>query len=316
MERTMSDETLVRFTAHQLAREDLHALMVRSDRSALLRTACHFGVLAVTGALLWRLRSAIWALPLIVAHGYVLAFVFCAFHEMAHRTAFRTRWLNTAVGTLAGLLIFWPYRNYRVFHWEHHRYTQDRERDPELYFAKPASLGAYLFALTGLPNLHRRVADILRLAAGRADRPWMAPSERPALIAEARAYLAVYAGVAAVSWLAGSPLALVVWIAPLLVGQAFLRPYLLAEHTGCEFTRDCLENTRTTLTLPLVRLFAWNMPYHAEHHAYPAVPFHALPRLHARVRERIANLEPGYVAATVKVNRYLFGRTAPRRAVD
>jgi hypothetical protein len=36
------------------------------------------------------------------------------------------------------------------------------------------------------------------------------------------------------------------------------------------------------------------------------VPFHALPRLHARVRGRIANLDPGYVAATVKVNRYLF----------
>ena len=65
--------------------------------------------------------------------------------------------------------------------------------------------------------------------------------------------------------------------------------------------------TRTTLTLPLVRLFAWNMPYDAEHHAYPAVPFHALPRLHERVRGRIANLESGYLAATVKVNRYLFG---------
>lgn len=72
--------------------------------------------------------------------------------------------------------------------------------------------------------------------------------------------------------------------------------------------RDCLENTRTTRTLALVRLFAWNMPYHAEHHAYPAVPFHALPRLHGHVRARLANLEPGYVAATAKVNRYLFAR--------
>jgi len=60
------------------------------------------------------------------------------------------------------------------------------------------------------------------------------------------------------------------------------------------------------------------MPYHAEHHAYPAVPFHALPQLHERVRGQIANLEPGYVAATVKVNRYLFGRkdTSLQSAVD
>jgi hypothetical protein len=41
------------------------------------------------------------------------------------------------------------------------------------------------------------------------------------------------------------------------------------------------------------------------------VPFHALPRLHERVRGEIANLEPGYAAATVKVNRYLFRRAAP-----
>jgi fatty acid desaturase len=303
----MSDEPLVRFTAHQLTKDDLHALMARSDGPALLRAAWHFGVLALTGALLWRLRRTPFVLPLIVVHGYVLAFVFCAFHEAAHRTAFRTRWLNAAMGTLAGFLIFWPYRNYRVFHWEHHRYTQDPGRDPELYFAKPASLGAYVFALTGIPNLRRRLADLLRLAAGRADRPWMAPAERRPLVAEARAYLAVYAVVVALSVLSGSPVALLVWIVPFLVGQVFLRPYLLAEHTGCATVRDCLENTRTTLTLALVRLFAWNMPYHAEHHAYPAVPFHALPQLHDRVRGKIANLEPGYLAATAKVNRYLFG---------
>ena len=165
--------------------------------------------------------------------------------------------------------------------------------------------------LTGIPNLIRRVGDLVRLASGRADRPWMAVPERRPLIIEARAYLGVYLAVAALSIAAASPVALVVWVVPWLVGQAFLRPYLLAEHTACAFTRDCLENTRTTLTLAAVRLFAWNMPYHAEHHAYPAVPFHALPRLHQHVRGKIENLEPGYVAASVKVARYLFGAEDP-----
>jgi len=309
----MSDPNLVQFTAHELTRDDLHALMVRSDRPALLRALGHFGALAVTGTLLWRLAATAWAVPLMIAHGYILAFLFCAFHETAHRTAFRSRWLNAVVGTVAGFLTFWPYRNYRVYHWEHHRYTQDVARDPELFFAKPTSLAAYAFVLTGIPNLHRRLGDLLRLAAGVADRPWMAPAERRPLIIEARAYLAVYVAVALASVFFGSLVALWIWTLPFLLGQAFLRPYLLAEHTACAFTRDCLDNTRTTLTLPLVRLFAWNMPYHAEHHAYPAVPFHALPRLHERVRARIANLDPGYVAATVKVNRYLFGGDDARK---
>jgi fatty acid desaturase len=308
----MRDDAQVRFTAHELARDDLHALMARSNGPALLRAVWHLGMLVVTGTVLWTLSSTVWVVPLIVAQGYMVAFAFCALHETAHRSAFRTRWLNAVVGTVAGLLVFWPYRNYRVYHWDHHRFTQDVARDPELYFPKPASLPAYLFVLTGIPNAIRRIGDLLRLASGRADRPWMAVPERRPLIIEARSYLAMYLAVAALSIGAGSPIALVVWVIPWIVGQAFLRPYLLAEHTGCAFTRDCLENTRTTLTVTLVRLFAWNMPYHAEHHAYPAVPFHALPRLHERVRGKIEHLEPGYVTASVKVARYLLGEARVR----
>ncbi len=56
------------------------------------------------------------------------------------------------------------------------------------------------------------------------------------------------------------------------------------------------ENTRTTLTTVAVRRLAWNMPYHTEHHAFPAVPFHALPQAHQLLRERIAVQAPGYLA--------------------
>ena len=53
----MRDDPLVRFTAHQLSREDLHDLMGRSNGPAFLRAIWHFGVLAITGTLLWKLRS-------------------------------------------------------------------------------------------------------------------------------------------------------------------------------------------------------------------------------------------------------------------
>ena len=67
----MRDDALVRFTEHQLPREELHALMARSDGPALLRTVWHLGVLGLTGTLLWRLRASVWVIPLLVAHGYV-----------------------------------------------------------------------------------------------------------------------------------------------------------------------------------------------------------------------------------------------------
>ncbi|QMU57956.1 MAG: hypothetical protein GKR98_06935 [Boseongicola sp.] len=39
---------------------------------------------------------------------------------------------------------------------------------------------------------------------------------------------------------------------------------------------------------------AWNMPYHAEHHAYPQVPFYKLPELHELTAEHLAVTEAGY----------------------
>ena len=38
------------------------------------------------------------------------------------------------------------------------------------------------------------------------------------------------------------------------------------------------------------------MNYHVEHHAYPALPFHALPKAHGLIRDKIAVRAPGYLA--------------------
>ena len=89
-----------------------------------------------------------------------------------------------------------------------------------------------------------------------------------------------------------------VWIVPLIVGQLFLRPYLYAEHTGCDRTRSAFQNTRTTYTGMFAKWFAWNMPYHVEHHAYPSIPFHALPKLNGIVDEQIVYRGRGYLAVT------------------
>jgi fatty acid desaturase len=88
----------------------------------------------------------------------------------------------------------------------------------------------------------------------------------------------------------------VYWAAPVLIGQPLLRLYLLAEHMGCPLVSDMLRNTRTTLSNAAVRRLAWNMPYHAEHHAFPAVPFHALPAVHRILRDDLVVVAPGYIA--------------------
>jgi len=57
---------------------------------------------------------------------------------------------------------------------------------------------------------------------------------------------------------------------------------------------NMFENTRTTFTNRAGRFLAWNMPYHAEHHAYPAVPFYQLPQFHAMAQEHLVSTSEGY----------------------
>ena len=59
--------------------------------------------------------------------------------------------------------------------------------------------------------------------------------------------------------------------------------------------RHILLNTRTVLTIPLIRWLNWNNAYHAEHHAIPTVPFHALGDLHRVMGPHFEEVRPGYV---------------------
>ena len=81
---------------------------------------------------------------------------------------------------------------------------------------------------------------LLRNASGRAAAPFVPPRLEPRLVREARIMLAVYAAVAALSVAAGSDAALFYWVVPAILGQPFLRAYLLAEHTGLPFVERFL----------------------------------------------------------------------------
>jgi len=284
--------------ADDVKREALGALSARSDRKGLAQLAGHLGALLLTGTLVIAARgNPLVLLPAMMLHGVVLVFLFAPLHEAIHGTAFRTRRLNDAVAWLGGVVLLLPPGYFRAFHFAHHRWTQDPARDPELRSPKPASLGAYAWHVTGIPYWCERIRTTLRHAAGRVEEPFVAPRRRTAVVREARLLLAISAAIALASALAGSAAVLWLWVGPAVLGQPCLRLYLLAEHTGCPLVTDMLQNSRTTRSLAVVRRLAWNMPYHAEHHACPAIPFHALPRAHALLRHRIGHLAPGYVAA-------------------
>lgn len=280
---------------------------VRSDVRGMGQLIGHVAVLAGTGSALVKWWDSPLVVPLLVTHGFVLIFLFCADHECVHRTAFRSRALNDGVAAVTGLLLMLPSRWFRLFHAAHHRYTQDSQNDPELDGWKPPSRSGIVLQASGLLYWKAMAQIIWRLSRGRANDSWLPAGHAPKVIRQARIMLALYGAVAIASLVAQSWLAVKLWILPALVGQPFLRMYLLLEHTGCPVDSGTVVGTRTTLTNPVMRFFAWNMPYHREHHAQPNVPFHRLPALHqtwsssASAAEGI--IDRGYVRTALRLQR-------------
>ncbi len=270
-------------------------LFRRSNAKGLLRLSIHLGMLACTSALLSFTLGTVWSLGAIVVHAVVLTFLFSPLHECIHGTAFKSRWLNDAVASVCGFVLLLPREYFRSFHLEHHRYTQDPERDPELSVEKPETIGQYLLLLSGLPYWRERVTTLTRHARNIVTETFIPDRKRALIVNEARPHLALYAVAAAASVTAHSSALLVYWVVPVMLGQPLLRAFLLAEHTGCPHVPDMLVNTRTTVSNPVVRLLSWNMPYHAEHHAWAAVPFHNLPEVHRRAKDRVKYLADGYI---------------------
>ncbi len=270
-------------------------LLQRSDRKGLVRLAGHLAALGATGSLI-ALAAPGWPM-LLPLHGILLAFLFCLLHEAVHGTPFRSAWLNGAAARAAGFVVFLPPAWFRAFHMAHHRHTHDPARDPELARPLPQSKAGLAWHIAGGSYWVREARVLLANAAGRNRDAFVPPSARGAVAREARLFLLLYAGAAALSVHLGAAALLWLWLLPLLLGQPFLRLYLLAEHTGCPHTPDMLRNTRTTFTNPLVRFVAWNMPYHVEHHVHPAAPFHKLPAFHKILRGDLAVTADGYPAA-------------------
>jgi fatty acid desaturase len=283
-------------TAHNdlLSREDARALRVQSDTRGSVHLLLHLLCLAIA-VLLNAASFSFLTFFATMLQGVMMVTLFAPLHETVHRTAFEDREINDWVGRLIGLILFLPAGYFRQFHFAHHRYTQVPGKDPELALTKPKNKVDYVVWMSGLHYWQSQVVYLLSASFGRLDADFISYKRRDDVILEARIHVAIYLVMFVVMPIFGVWGAYWFWLFPLFLGQPFLRAYLFAEHGGLEETGDLLANTRTIITNPVVRFLMWNMPYHTEHHIYPAVPFHLLPKLHEQIEKHLRFVDNGYI---------------------
>lgn len=275
--------------------QELRSLQGRSDLRGGIRLAIHSGLLIGAGWLV-AVASGWTVLPAVFALGLVQVALFAPAHETMHQTAFASRRANAVVGWLTSCPSLLNWHFYTAFHLAHHRHTQIPGRDPELMAPGPSSLADYVPRILGLMFWRLRLRVMVDCWRGDlSGYPYVTDAAAPTIVRSVRAMTVVtFGGAAVAAAVFGWATPLLYWIGPQLIGQPPLRAYLLAEHTGCTEDRNGMTNTRTTLTSAPVRLLMWDMPFHAEHHLFPSIPFHRLAEAHALIRSKLRFVQPGY----------------------
>lgn len=292
--------------SQRLDKEAIRKLQTRENKKALFRFGIQFVLMWGSAAIVvLRYDQAWWQwLPALLVYSAMVLPMFAVGHETVHKTAFSSPLLNDIVLWLSCIPIFYVPEIFRRLHFAHHRYTQDPERDPEISIGgQPAppvvgSLFMYMSFLSGLPLLSYKIGTMLAGAFGYTSLVWkrllsyVSPKHQARVRWESRAMLLFHVGYVWLAWtyLPGLWLLLVGQV----IGHCFLSMLLTAEHNGLPHEGSIFERTRTTRTNGLIRFLMWNMSYHAEHHAYPAVPWHALPQLHTLLQDELLHEGDGY----------------------
>lgn len=291
----------------RLTRDELQAIMARSNGPALRWLALWAIVVLTTGALVYLTRNSWLIWPAMFVHGVVIVHHFSLQHECVHNSVFRTRWLNKVVGHICGVIIILPFKFFRYEHCDHHTYTQCAGDDPELV-PMPKTIGEYLLYISAFPYWRTKFSELARHCAGNLttqEKRFIPKVEQASVIFEARAmvafYLALLVVMVAFQWWAP----IWYWLAPLFLGEPVMRFIRMTEHVGRPTVANMHENTRTNLVSWPWRFLCWNMNYHAEHHYAASVPFHALPDLHEKLKDHLFVEPDGYIGAHRDILRQL-----------
>ena len=281
-------------------RETMRKLLERRDGPAIRDTIIWFGLLFVTGYATYRLWGTWWViLPYFIYATLYSQTSDSRWHEAGHGTAFKTDWMNNALYEIASFMVKREATPWRWSHTRHHSDTIVVGRDPEINFPRPPDLKGLALGFFCLSSMYPK--RILLHAFGRMDpdeKIYTPASEFPKVYLRGRIYLAIYLGALALAiylhtWL---PVFLI-WL-PNVFGTWLLYVYNLTQHAGlAENVLDHRLNCRTVYMNPVNRFLYWNMNYHVEHHMFPLVPYHALPRLHALVKDDMPPPYPNILSA-------------------
>ena len=280
-------------------RKTLKSLMQRSDAKGLANFGLWLALLIVSGAVAYISWGAWWAVPAFLVYGTIYSSSEARAHELGHGTPFRTRWLNEIFYHLCSFMTLREAFYGRWRHTIHHSYTIDVDVDPEIQVKSPADLARILLDFVYIPSGLTELKKITMHAFGRlspATAAFVPENEQVKMIWSSRIYLLLIGATAMWAISIGSFLPLMFVATPRFYGGWLHQIGGLTQHAGLkENALDHRLNTRTVLLNPAFSFLYFNLNYHVEHHLFPLVPFHALPKLHKEIKRFLPHTYTGVI---------------------
>jgi fatty acid desaturase len=271
-----------------IPRQEMKVLLRRDDWHAALYFGGWIALMAGVGYLAFLLYPTAWAIPAFFVYGCIYSTGNAKWHECSHGTAFRTPWLNGLFYFLGGAMEFRDPVDFRWSHSRHHSWSIFKGIDPEIAAPRPPNI---LFMILDFFYLHMgfvAVKDLVLHALGIPSRPvkaYVPETEYRRMFWGSRAVLALHVAAIALALYFRSWLPLLFFSLPRFYGAFFGWVFIALQHVGlAEDVWDHRLSTRSIRFNPLFSFLYMNMENHVEHHMYPMVPFHALPRLRDRIK--------------------------------
>lgn len=272
-------------------RKTLKSLMQRSDSKGLADFGLWIVLLVASGYAAFLSWGTWWAVPAFLVFGTIYSSSEARAHELGHGTPFKTRWLNELFYHVCSFMTLREAYYGRWRHAIHHSHTIEVDVDPEIQVKSPADLVRIALDFIYIPSGFTELKTITRHALGLlspATAGFVPPPEQIKMIWSSRIYLLIIAGVALWSWSIGSFLPMMFVATPRFYGGWLHQIGGLTQHAGLrENAKDHRLNTRTVILNPAFSFLYFNLNYHVEHHLFPMVPFHALPRLHKVIKPHL-----------------------------
>ena len=271
--------------------------------------------------------SGVGAIPyilgqLLLAVGFVQSFVIL--HEAGHRTMFRSRRLNVAVGVISGFIALIPYTTWQPVHNRHHRYTGWQDLDATTESLTPRELSGFekaainiawrfwlpLFSVIYRIQNYWRVSRIAPFLPEKTNQSRL----RLFLLLQVASYglLIWLVGFSHLLFLVGPGLVLSLMVQDLLIlSQHTGMPTNLAEgHHVDPFPPSKQEEFTRSIRLP--GWLSWVLLHfdaHELHHLYPAVPGYRLRQIDYDPPNEVNMLQWLREVKALSGTQFLFGKS-------